>query len=203
MAGERARNCTAYVSLEPCNHVGRQPPCTHALLRHGVRRVVVGVVDPDPRVSGGGIGFLRERGIDVSVGVERQLCLDTNAAFIHRILQQRPLSVVAIGVQDAESEEPTGILADFETVSDWGIDPTKWMLSMREGAPDADTVILDTRWSEALTAYLETAADSLFPQHVTVITVQDETVDWSELSHRLTAVRSRREVHSPPLQSLS
>jgi diaminohydroxyphosphoribosylaminopyrimidine deaminase/5-amino-6-(5-phosphoribosylamino)uracil reductase len=68
-AGERARGATAYVSLEPCAHHGRTPPCTDALLDAGVTRVVAAVADPDPNVGGGGLARLRERGVTVDVGV--------------------------------------------------------------------------------------------------------------------------------------
>ena len=190
MAGEKALNCTAYVSLEPCNHVGRQPPCTHALLRHGVRRVVIGVVDPDPRVSGSGIQFLKEHNIEICVGVERQLCLDTNAAFIHRILHRRPLSVVAIGVQEATSEEIScgGILADCEIHSDYAASPLSWVRTMSETAPDADTVLLDAHSSQALLRHLDTAADDSLPRHLTVLSVLNSEEDCLELTHGISAV---------------
>ena len=63
MAGEAARGATAYVSLEPCCHWGKTPPCTEALIAAGIARVVVAIADPDPRVYGAGIGRLREAGI--------------------------------------------------------------------------------------------------------------------------------------------
>ena len=83
-AGELARGATAYVTLEPCNHFGRTPPCARALVDAGVKRVVVGFVDPDPRVSGGGIQTLLDAGIDVAVGCEEARCREINADFIAR-----------------------------------------------------------------------------------------------------------------------
>lgn len=66
-AGERARGATLYVSLEPCNHFGRTPPCTHAVAQGEIARVVVGVRDPNPKTDGGGVAYLREHGIAVDV----------------------------------------------------------------------------------------------------------------------------------------
>lgn len=93
-AGEQAIGSTVYVNLEPCNHYGRTPPCSEALIQARVARVVVGMVDPDPRVAGGGIARLREAGIEVVVGVEEEACQQLNEAFVHRIQHQTPFGIL-------------------------------------------------------------------------------------------------------------
>lgn len=75
-AGEAARGGTLYVTLEPCNHEGKTPPCVDAVLRSGVKRVVIGCIDPNPHVAGGGAARLQEAGLEVEVGV---LGLDARA----------------------------------------------------------------------------------------------------------------------------
>ena len=89
-AGERARGATAYVTLEPCSHTGRTPPCADALVEAGVERVVVGMQDPNPQVAGRGIERLRGAGIKVESGLLETQVRDLNPGFISRMERGRP-----------------------------------------------------------------------------------------------------------------
>src|SRR3954454_17204901 len=80
-AGEAARGATAYVSLEPCCHWGRTPPCTGALIAAGIQRVVVALEDPDPRVAGEGVRRLRAAGLEVETGLCEAEAAEINAGF--------------------------------------------------------------------------------------------------------------------------
>ncbi len=91
MAGERARGGTAYVTLEPCSHHGKTPPCAEALVAAGIKRCVAAIEDPDPRVSGRGLAKLREAGIAVEAGVLAERARELNAGFLTRITRGRPL----------------------------------------------------------------------------------------------------------------
>lgn len=89
-AGERARGGTLMVTLEPCCHWGKTPPCTDAVLRSGVRRVVAAMADPFPKVDGGGVRLLREAGIDVTVGVGEADARRLNAPYLKLVQTGRP-----------------------------------------------------------------------------------------------------------------
>jgi diaminohydroxyphosphoribosylaminopyrimidine deaminase / 5-amino-6-(5-phosphoribosylamino)uracil reductase len=90
-AGNAARGAVAYVSLEPCCHWGKTPPCVDALVTAGVRRAVVALEDPDPRVAGEGLRRLRAAGLDVEVGLCAEEAAEVNAGFLSRLRLGRPL----------------------------------------------------------------------------------------------------------------
>ncbi len=91
MAGEAARGATAYVTLEPCSHHGKTPPCADALIAAGVSRVVVAGGDPDPRVNGAGIARLRAAGVQVQTGVLADTADVQQAGFLLRVRKGRPM----------------------------------------------------------------------------------------------------------------
>jgi diaminohydroxyphosphoribosylaminopyrimidine deaminase/5-amino-6-(5-phosphoribosylamino)uracil reductase len=92
-AGDRARGATLYVTLEPCGHHGRTPPCADAVIAAGVARVVAAMADPNPLVAGGGLARLRAAGIEVTAGVEDAAARDAHAPFLHRLATGRPLVI--------------------------------------------------------------------------------------------------------------
>lgn len=95
-AGENAKDATLYVNLEPCCHHGKTPPCTDAIIRAGIKKVVVGMVDPNPLVNEGGIDVLRKHGIEVVTGVEEKACLKLNRAFVKYIQKGLPFVTLKI-----------------------------------------------------------------------------------------------------------
>jgi len=89
-AGETARGADLYVTLEPCNHQGRTPPCTAAILAAGLARVIIATQDPNPRVAGAGAQFLRSRGLTVEVGLLAKEARRLNQAWFHWLESGRP-----------------------------------------------------------------------------------------------------------------
>jgi diaminohydroxyphosphoribosylaminopyrimidine deaminase/5-amino-6-(5-phosphoribosylamino)uracil reductase len=95
-AGRKAAGATLYVTLEPCAHFSRTPPCVDAILAAGVRRVVIGMIDPNPRVRGRAVRQLRKAGVQVSVGVREAECRHLLAGYRTYILKGRPLVVLKL-----------------------------------------------------------------------------------------------------------
>ncbi|MGD9612132.1 MAG: bifunctional diaminohydroxyphosphoribosylaminopyrimidine deaminase/5-amino-6-(5-phosphoribosylamino)uracil reductase RibD, partial [Kiritimatiellia bacterium] len=107
-AGAAARGATLYVTLEPCSTFGRTPPCTDAILRAGIARVVVGTADPNPQHAGRGLRLLRKAGIRVDVGA----CADEAAALVApiacHVLRKRPSITLKLGLSlDGRIADPT------------------------------------------------------------------------------------------------
>ena len=112
-AGDAARGATMIVTLEPCSHVGRTGPCAEAIIEAGVARVIVGTIDPDPRVSGQGIALLKASGVDVEVGVEEAAVRAQLAPYIWHRVTTRPYVVVKI------ASTIDGVVAMADGTSQW------------------------------------------------------------------------------------
>ena len=93
MKGRIMPGDTLYVTLEPCNHYGKTPPCTEAILKSGLKRVRIGMLDPNPGVSGGGATYLREKGVDVKSGILGNECEKLNESYIKSVTSGRPFVI--------------------------------------------------------------------------------------------------------------
>lgn len=91
---ENPKGATLYVTLEPCCHRGKTPPCTDAIIESGITTVIIGMPDPNPKVAGGGIKILQDAGISVLVGILEEQCRKQNAVFLHYIQHKTPYVVM-------------------------------------------------------------------------------------------------------------
>jgi diaminohydroxyphosphoribosylaminopyrimidine deaminase / 5-amino-6-(5-phosphoribosylamino)uracil reductase len=98
MAGEHAEGATLYVTLEPCSHFGKTPPCANIVKESNVARVVVALQDPNPQVAGRGIGLLREAGIEVEVGVLEKEARLLNERFVHNMVNRTPFVISKVAM---------------------------------------------------------------------------------------------------------
>jgi diaminohydroxyphosphoribosylaminopyrimidine deaminase/5-amino-6-(5-phosphoribosylamino)uracil reductase len=175
-AGESARGATIYVTLEPCNHVGRTPPCTQKIIDAGIRRVVVAMEDPNPGVKGGGSHYLQDRGIQVTTGIAERAARTLNEGFITWVTTGSPFVILKcaatldghIATRSGDSRWVTGpasrrfvhqirhsvdgIMVGVETVK--MDDPSLTTRLDGQTGSDPTRIILDTHLSMPLTAKL-------------------------------------------------
>ena len=116
------QQCTLYVNLEPCSHYGKTPPCSELIIRKGIKRVVVGMLDPNPQVAGRGVRMMRKAGIEVEVGVLEQECCELNKRFICLHEKHRPYVILkwaetADGYIDVRREVRSATEANSENTS--------------------------------------------------------------------------------------
>jgi diaminohydroxyphosphoribosylaminopyrimidine deaminase/5-amino-6-(5-phosphoribosylamino)uracil reductase len=113
LAGRKAAGATLYVTLEPCSHFGRTPPCTDMIIKTGIKEVIVGMLDPNPINNGKGIEILRKHGIKVQVGFLEDKLKRANEPFIKYITQKVPYVTVKVG------QSLDGKIATYRGNSQW------------------------------------------------------------------------------------
>ncbi len=142
-AGDRARGATAYVTLEPCCHHGRTPPCVDVLLAAGIRRVVYAVADPNPRVNGGGAKLLKEAGVIVQSGLLAADAEALNAGFMMRMRRGRPFIRLKTGASlDGRTALANGA-SQWITSEEARADVQTWRAQSGAVLTSADTVLAD------------------------------------------------------------
>lgn len=112
-AGRQAKGAILYVTLEPCTHYGRTPPCVDKIIKSGIRKVVVGMIDPNPKTSGRGIKILRQHAIKTEVGFLEDKLRDMNEVFIKYIIRKIPFVVIKI------AQSLDGKIATYRSESQW------------------------------------------------------------------------------------
>jgi diaminohydroxyphosphoribosylaminopyrimidine deaminase/5-amino-6-(5-phosphoribosylamino)uracil reductase len=177
-AGERARGATAYVTLEPCNHHGRTPPCVDVLLAAGVRRVVYAVDDPNPVVKGGGAARLKAAGVKVETGLLAAEAAELNAGFFLRMRDRRPF----IRVKSAMSLDGRTALANGES---------KWITS---AAAREDV----QQWRARASAVLTSAATVLADDPRLDVRIESSRQPLRVILDRRRRVRGTAKILAPP-----
>jgi diaminohydroxyphosphoribosylaminopyrimidine deaminase/5-amino-6-(5-phosphoribosylamino)uracil reductase len=168
-AGEAAKGATAYVTLEPCSHFGRTPPCANALIAAGVSRVVVAMLDPNPLVAGRGVAMLREAGIHVEVGLLESQARALNSGFLSKMERKRPFCRLKIATSldgrialaNGESKWLTGALAR----EDVQLQRAKACAIISS----AETVLADDARLDVRSSAITTMTDGLLRQPLRVI----------------------------------
>ena len=170
MAGEKAQGATAYVTLEPCSHYGRTPPCAEGLIKAKVAKVICAMQDPNPQVAGRGIKMLRDAGIDVEVGLLEADALALNPAFIKRMKTGMPF----VQLKMAASLDGQTALANGES---------KWITS-----PQARQ---DVQKFRAQAGAIFSASQTVIPDNASL------NVRWNDLPSSVQALYPESELRQP------
>ncbi len=134
-AGDRARGATLYVTLEPCCHWGRTPPCADAIIAVGVTTVHASLQDPDPRVNGGGFRKLGDAGIRVELGLGARAAQEIMKGFFHRIATGRPLLVIG-----ERPQQPAMVPGRYDALIRSEAGRLRVLTRMRDGGIEADVM---------------------------------------------------------------
>lgn len=194
-AGERASGATAYVTLEPCSHYGRTPPCADALINAGVTKVVVAMLDPNPLVAGQGIEKLKAAGIEVELGVMESEALALNQGFVSRMTRGLPWvrSKIAMSLDgrtalaNGESQWITGEAAR--------VDVHRWRVRSCAVLTGIDTVLEDD--AQLSVRHVETSRQPLrvvLDSHLR-ISPQAKMFDGNAVLV-ITAIRDEEKIHA-------
>lgn len=200
------KDCTLFVSLEPCAHHGKTPPCAELIVNKGIGRVVVSMLDPNPKVSGRGVQMMREAGIDVIVGVREQESRELNRRFLCLHEKHRPYVTLkwaqtADGFLDITRTSGTPLVISTPTTKQLVHRLRAENMAILVGSGTAlldDPRLLTTRWSGRNPARVlldrrgrVSATARIFSNEAETI-VYNKCTDWSFILHDL----AQRDIHS-------
>lgn len=197
---------TLYVSLEPCSHYGKTPPCADLIISKGVRRVVIGCLDPNPQVAGRGVQKLRDAGIEVTVGVEQQACRELNKRFLCLHEKHRPYIILkwaqtAGGFVDTIHKDGTPLIISTpvtkQLVHQMRAENMAIMVGTRTALLDNPS-LLTTRWPGRSPVRIVLDRHHCIPKDAKIFSdgaptiVYDERTDWPFILSDL----AERNIHS-------
>ena len=197
---------TLYVSLEPCSHYGKTPPCADLIIKKGVKRVVIGCLDPNPQVAGRGVQKLRDAGIEVTVGVEEQACRELNKRFLCLHEKHRPYVILkwaqtADGFVDLIRKDGTPLVISTpvtkQLVHKMRAENMAIMVGTRTALLDNPS-LLTTRWPGRNPVRIVLDRHHRIPQDAKIFSddaptiVYDECTEWTYILSDL----AQRNIHS-------
>lgn len=184
---------TMYVSLEPCAHFGKTPPCADLIIAHQIPRVVIGSQDPFPDVNGKGIAKLRAAGVDVSTGIASEACEELNRRFFTFHRQHRPYVILkwaisANGKMAANGDERLLISNDLSNrlVHQWRSEEAAILVGARTALLDNPS-LTNRLWTGNDPIRLVVDMDLSLPEHLQVFDGQTQTIVFNTLKHNMEA----------------